>query len=141
RRPADWLLPPQPEEDARPPAPEPDAAPFTKREFINATPTSSPPCRPHPIRRTPDWAGSPTPCLKTPAPAKSATPSTNFPKISGVATRRDRHHHRFAQEFLALLTPSGPRPVRMKACCDCAVGPLASTNKSLALTNKSLTGS
>ena len=30
RRPADWLLPPKPEEDARPPAPEPDAVPFTK---------------------------------------------------------------------------------------------------------------
>jgi hypothetical protein len=34
RRPADWLLPPKPEEDARPPAPEPDAAPFTKEELI-----------------------------------------------------------------------------------------------------------
>src|SRR6516162_9579978 len=33
RRPADWLLPPKPEEDARPPAPEPDA-PFTKEELI-----------------------------------------------------------------------------------------------------------
>ena len=35
RRPADWLLPPKPEEDARPPAPEPDAAPFTKKELID----------------------------------------------------------------------------------------------------------
>ena len=35
RRPADWLLPPKPEEDARPPAPEPDAAPFTKEELID----------------------------------------------------------------------------------------------------------
>ena len=35
RRPADWLLRPKPEEDARPPAPEPDAAPFTKEELID----------------------------------------------------------------------------------------------------------
>ena len=35
RRPADWLLPPKPKEDARPPAPEPDAAPFTKEELID----------------------------------------------------------------------------------------------------------
>src|SRR5262249_31628917 len=35
RRPAGWLLPPKPEEDARPPAPEPDAAPFTKEELID----------------------------------------------------------------------------------------------------------
>ena len=34
-RPADWLLPPKPEEDARPPAPKPDAAPFTKEELID----------------------------------------------------------------------------------------------------------
>ena len=35
RRPADWLLPPKPKEDARPPAREPDAAPFTKEELID----------------------------------------------------------------------------------------------------------
>src|SRR5262245_15891138 len=34
RRPADWLLPPKPKEDARPPGPEPDAAPFTKKEEL-----------------------------------------------------------------------------------------------------------
>src|SRR5215510_3236040 len=93
-----------------------------KRNSSAASPTASLHCWHSAMRRSPSWAASSTQCCRSSALARSATSSSICPKISGVATRRDRHHHRFAQEFLALLTPSGPRPVRMKACCDCDVG-------------------
>src|SRR5215510_395770 len=72
-----------------------------KRNSSTASPTASLHCWHSAMRRSPSWAGSSTQCCRSSALARAATSSSICPRISGAATRRDRHHHRFAQEFLA----------------------------------------
>src|SRR5262249_16699026 len=72
-----------------------------KRNSSAASPTASLHCWHSAMRRSPSWAASSTQCCRSSALARAATSSSICPRISGAATRRDRHHHRFAQEFLA----------------------------------------
>src|SRR5262245_50748848 len=134
RRPDDWLLPPKPEEDARPPAPEPDAPHLPKRNSSTALPTASLHCWHSAMRRSPSWAASSTQCCRSSALARAATSSSICLRISGAATRRDRHHHRFAQDFLAARGGVSDEAVRIgmhrlsAALCRKSTASLAATS-------------